>query len=291
MSLANVTANGNREVGANINASGQVAIANSFFSGTKAIKGSGNSRTFVGYGLQVVTPNSISLANVTANDNFLWGASLQAGRDVSIADSVFNANTTENPHFIDDTGLLVKSSGNVSLNNVQANDNRLIGATIEANGDVSINNSTFTNNKGTTLSSGGTPTFHGYGLNVITSGNIFINFVDASNNTLFGAHLEAGSDVVISDSQFNNETSGSTTDQTGRGLEIISGGNVFLSNVSLDSNQTFGANIQAGGLVFLDTVTATNNGLDGVDVQSNCTTVFLNAGNYANNGGYGLTRY
>lgn len=290
VSLASVTANGNRQVGTNINAGGQVAIANSFFSGSKAFVGKGPSSGFTGYGLQVVTPDSIALTGVTANDNFLWGASLQAGGDVSIADSIFNANTTNAPHFIDDTGLLVNSGGNVSLNNVQANDNRLIGATIEASGDVSINNSTFTNNKGVTLSSGGMPTFHGYGLNVITQGNIFVNFVNASNNTLFGAHLEAGKDVVVSDSNFNNQTSGSAIDQTGRGLEIISGGNVFLSNVSLDNNQTFGANIQAGnGIVILDTVTATNNGADGVDVQGNCTTVYLGDGNYSNNGGYGLS--
>src|SRR5512138_187883 len=274
VALASVSALGNREVGANINASGQVAIADSFFSGNKAFVGSGPTSGFKGYGLQVVTSDSIALASVTANDNFLWGASLQAGGDVTIADSVFNANTTEDPHFIDDTGLLIKSGSDVSLHNVQANDNRLIGATIEANGDVSINDSTFNNNKGTTLSAGGTPTFHGYGLKVVTPGNIYISLVDASNNSLFGAHLEAGRDVVVSDSGFNNETSGSATDQTGRGLEIISGGNVFLSSVSLENNQTFGANIQAGGMVFLGTVTATNNGTDGVDIQGNCNTVF-----------------
>jgi len=289
VSLAEVVANGNREVGANINSGGQVTIANSFFSGTKAFVGTGPSSGFKGYGLQIVTPDTITLASVTANDNFLWGASLQAGGSVLITDAIFNANTTADPHFIDDTGLLITSGGTVTLNNVQANDNRLIGATIEAAGDVRINNSTFNNNNGVTFGAGGTPTFHGYGLQVITQGGIFLNTVSASNNTLFGARLDAGQDVFVFGSNFSNQTSGSATDQTGRGLEVISAGNVFISGVVLDSNQTFGASIQADGDIFLDLVTATNNGSDGVVAQGSCTTVFLTGGNYSNNGGYGLS--
>ncbi len=100
---------------------------------------------FYGYGLQIVTPGIIDLDTVTASDNFLWGASLDAGGDVNIAKSTFNANTTNSPGFIDDTGLLVTSGGNVSLQEVLANNNRLIGATIDAAGDVSINNSSFSN--------------------------------------------------------------------------------------------------------------------------------------------------
>src|SRR5215212_2206875 len=224
VSLFNVLANTNREAGATINAGGRVSIGSSFFSDTKAMQGS----NFIGYGLQVVTPDAIDLDTVTANDNFLWGASLNAGGNVTINNSIFNANTTASPGFIDDTGLLVTSGGSVSINNSQASDNRLIGATVNATGDVSINNSTFTNNNGVTLDSAGTPTFHGYGLQVVTPGSIFINTVTASNNTLFGAHLDAGVDVFVSNSDFSNQTSGSATDQTGRGLEISSGGNVLL---------------------------------------------------------------
>jgi hypothetical protein len=299
VSLFQVLANNNREVGANINAAGRVTIVSSVFSGTKIIQGT---NTFLGYGLQVVTPDAIDLDGVTANDNFLWGASLNAGGDVTIANSIFNANTTASPGFIDDTGLLVTTSGNVSIDNIQANDNRLIGATINAVGNVSINNSTFTGNRGTTLDSAGTPTFHGYGLQVIsTAGSIFINLVDASNNNLFGAHLEAAGDVTISSNtnivvnpqvtvtSFSNNGTGSTSAVLGRGLEVISGGSVFLDTVTLDNNQTFGANIQAASDVFLDTVTATNNGTNGVEVQGNCTTLFLINGTYSNNGQYGLS--
>ncbi len=292
VALLNVSAVGNRQAGATIDAGGRVSINTAFFTGTKSFVGTGPSSGFQGYGLQIVTQDAIDLASVTASDNFLWGASLQAGGDVTIADSIFNANTTESPHFIDDTGLLITSGGSVALNNVQANDNRLIGAKIDAVKDVAINNSSFSSNNGITLSSTGGQTFHGYGLQVTTLGNIAVNMTTASDNALFGAHLDAGGDVAVSNSNFNNQISDPTvTDPTqqGRGLEIISGGNVFLSNVFVDNNQTFGANIQAGGDIYLDTVTATNNALNGVDVKGACTTVFLINGNYANNGGYGLS--
>jgi hypothetical protein len=125
-------------------------------------------------------------------------------------------------------------------------------------------------------------------LQVITPGNIFINGVTASGNTLFGAHLESGMDTLVSNSFFSSQTSGDAADQTGRGLEIISGGSTLLENVVIDGNQTFGANVQAGGDVFLDTLTVTNNGTNGIEVVTSCGNVFLTNGTYTGNGQYGL---
>jgi hypothetical protein len=285
VSLFQVLANENRQAGATIQAAGRVTIVQSEFSGTKAIVGS----DFLGYGLTVVSQDAIDLESVTANDNFLWGASLTAAGDVTIANSVFNANTTESPGFIDDTGLLVTSGANVFIINSHADDNRLIGAVIDAVGDVAISNSTFSSNNGVILDAAGNPTFYGYGLQVTTDGAITISGVTASGNTLFGAHLESGGDVTVINSDFSNQTSGDATTQTGRGLEIITAGNVFLDTVTLNNNQTFGADIQAGGDVFLDAVTASNNGTNGVVVETTCNTLFLIGGTYTNNGQYGLS--
>jgi hypothetical protein len=124
-------------------------------------------------------------------------------------------------------------------------------------------------------------------LQVTSDSNIFLNGVTASGNTLFGAHLEAAGDVSIRNSFFNNNTTGSATDALGRGLEVISGGSVFMNTVTLDGNQLFGANIQAPGDVFLDFITATNNGTNGVEVDAACT--FLNGGTFTGNGEYGLS--
>jgi hypothetical protein len=294
VSLLDVLANGNREVGANIVADGRVSIKGSFiggssFSGTTGLTNTtcpGQVGTFCGYGLQVVTPDSIDLQGVVANENFLWGASLNAGQNVNIVDSIFNANSTNSPAFIDDTGLLVTSGGSVSLNNVEANDNRLIGAVIDAVGDVSINNSRFSNNKGETIS-GSATTFHGYGLQVTSDGSIFLNGVTASGNNLFGAQLDAAGDVAVANSFFDNNTTGSLTDALGYGLGITSWQNVFMETVSLSGNQLYGANIQATGNAFLDFITATNNGTNGVEVDAACT--FLNGGTFTGNGEYGIS--
>lgn len=285
VSLFQVMADQNREEGATIDAVGRVTIVNSVFSGTKAVVGS----DFLGYGLTVVSQDAIDLDGVISSDNFLWGAMLTAAGDVTIANSTFNANTTEDIGFIDDTGLLVTSGGNVSIFNSHADNNRLIGATIKAAGDVAISDSTFSSNNGVTLDGSGNETFHGYGLQVITDGNISLNRVVASGNTLFGAHLESGMDVTVANSDFSSQTSGDGNPATGRGLEIITDGNVFLDSVTLNNNQTFGADIQAGGDVFLSNVTADGNGTTGVEVQTNCGTLFLIGGTYQNNGQYGLS--
>jgi hypothetical protein len=286
VSLFDVLANENREIGATINAGGPVAIsasvnpftgtATTSFSGTKIMQGS----TFLGYGLQVVTPGDIAITNVAANNNFLWGAALHAGGNVSLSESIFNANTTASPGFMDDTGLIVTSGGvlGVNINHIQANDNRLIGATINATHDVSILNSFFDNNNGVLVDSAGTQTFHGEGLLVVSGdstqsivGNINLTNVDASNNTLVGAHLEANGDVTISGSIFSNNTSsnnptGPAPTPLGSGLEIITDGNIFLTNV-----------------------TASGNELNGAEVQGNCTMLIVTGGTYSNNGQYGLS--
>ncbi|RPJ37732.1 MAG: hypothetical protein EHM35_06135, partial [Planctomycetaceae bacterium] len=157
---------------------------------------------------------------------------------------------------------------------------------IQAAGLVAIANSEFSNNRGLIISNGVT-TYFGYGLQVVAGETITLDAVTASNNRLFGAHLQAGSDVTVANSTFDSQSSGSATDLTGRGLEVIAGGTVTLSNVSVSNNQLFGANIQATGQnVFLNNVTANNNGTDGVQVAALCALV--TDGSYSGNGQYGL---
>jgi hypothetical protein len=294
VSLLDIIADGNREVGINVVADGRVSIGSSFigatsFSGMKSTTTTscpGSPSQFCGFGLQVTTPDSIDLQGVIGNDNFLWGANLNAGQDVNIVDSTFNANSTEVPTFIDDTGIFITAGGNVNLNNVTANDNRLYGASIDAVGNVSVNNSNFLSNNGETISASGATQYDGIGLQVNSDSSIFINNTNASGNSLFGANLSAGGDVAIANSVFSNTTTGVATAPLGVGLSVVSGQNVFIDTVTLDANQLAGADIQATGDVFLDFVTATNNGTNGVEVDANCT--FLNGGTFTGNAEYGL---
>jgi hypothetical protein len=286
VSLLNVLANGNREIGTKIVAGSQVTIGSSVFSGMKELVGPRNNPTqFLGYGLYVETPAEINIDSVTANDNFLWGASLNGGGAIAVRNSVFNANTTESPGFIDDTGLFITGGNIVTLQNVTANDNRLYGTQIDAVGTVSISGSTFNNNRGTMNTAGGN-TFHGHGMQITSDADIIINNTDASGNMLFGGELTAGGLVNIADSTFNNNSTGTDANAVGVGLKVISGGDTLLGNVVLDNNQTDGANIQAGGSVTLFNVTATNNGGNGVALQAACT--HLMGGTFTGNALYGL---
>lgn len=296
-SLFGVIADGNRFTGVNINSGGDVSIGNSDFSHTKHAELGGvsfyDTRLLVnasgvvysGYGLLVITPSTISLDNVTAGDNFLWGASLDAGGDIAISNSVFNSNTTAVPSFIDDTGLIINGGANVALDNVTASDNRLYGALIDATGTVSVSNSNFNNNRGVVTINGVT-SLNGHGLKVTSLADIFISNTNATNNMLFGGQLSAGGQVSVSNSNFSDNSTDPGQSAMGKGLDIVSAGNTSLANVVLNHNQTDGADIQAGGEIFLDVNTVTNNGMDGVAVKNSCTHVFQ--GEYSGNGQYGL---
>jgi hypothetical protein len=286
VSLLQILASGNREVGTNIVAGGAVSISGGVFNGTMEIVGTRRAPTeFLGYGLQVTTPGEINVDSVTANGNFLWGARLDGGGPIAVQNSIFNANTTETDGFIDDTGLFVYGDSIVSLFNVTANANRLYGTYIEAVGNVSINQSTFNNNRGIT-NTAGTDTFHGHGMYIDSDADILINNTTATGNSLFGGELIAGGQVAINNSTFSDTGTGSAANAVGQGLQITSGGNTNLAGVVLSNNEANGATIQAGGFAWLENVTATNNGGDGVSLQATCT--HLIGGTFSGNGGYGL---
>jgi hypothetical protein len=171
------------------------------------------------------------------------------------------------------------------LSKVQASDNRLFGAQITASGTVSVVDSVFNNNRGE-ITTGGTTTYHGHGLQVNSVGGIFLGNVTADNNMLYGAQLTSGGEVDISFSSFSNTSTGSSSNALGKGLEVNSGGDISLLNVVVNNNQTIGADLRATGDVTLNNVTATGNGSDGVLIQGVCTSV--NGGTFTGNGGYGL---
>jgi len=239
---------------------------NTFNSNQSVIVDPNQNVTFFGYGLTIVSDaGNIALNWVEGNFNQLWGADLK-GNNISISNSTFNNNISDSTRFIDDTGLLVESHGfSVSLNNVEANGNRLIGAKITSTSgaSVSINGSRFSGNAGITCSVNGCPPgsqeYHGYGLNVFTSGVISVNDTFASDNNLYGALLD-GSSVYVSNSTFDNNALGN------------------------------GLTIKATDIVELDNVTATDNGLNGVEVSttgSSCVNVI--GGTFTGNAQYGIS--
>jgi len=271
---------------------------------------------FLGYGLTVVSQGDISLSfcdrgrppadgctgeiiGVHADDNFLWGAWLD-GPNVFIENSTFNRNASDSTDFIDDTGLIIVTTGDAALDFVEANENRMIGADIHANGQVDIANSSFNDNFGTTLDTSNAETYWGCGLQVsgvpvggITVGviqncdpetlpaaSINLETVTADGNYLYGADLFASGDVNISGSSFSrNATPAEQADAQG-GLMVQSGGDVALDTVTVNDNGMFGADIVADGFIDIADSTFSNNlNGNGLSVKSTSAGEMINLTN------------
>ncbi|MBK9927676.1 MAG: hypothetical protein IPP66_20590 [Anaerolineales bacterium] len=249
--LFETNASFNEIFGADVKATGPVYIDRSTFSGNVSYSYSCKGKVATGgYGLKVVSQSEIIVNygdvpgdGIQANDNYEFGAYLE-GTNVKVGYSTFNNNGYGLKVVGHKTGA---NDGNVTLQSVNANNNKLFGADILADNSVTVNNSFFNGNKSYTYSCKGT-TYSGYGLKIVTTDGIYLTNVDASNNNLFGAHLD-GDRVYIFGGTFNNN--GSDAGNTGKGLEIISDTFVTMSDVYANNNQLFGANIQAGDDVSL----------------------------------------
>ena len=157
-------------------------------------------------------------------------------------------------------GLEVVSTGDVMLSNVSASNNELFGANIQTDdGTVTINNSVFSGNASYTSGTCGSNASQGYGLKVVTLGNI--NLVPGANGV------------------------GVTASDNGAEGAILEGNNVVVVNSSFMENGATGLTITST-IATLSNVTASNNGIDGAKV---CADVVSAIGNtFENNNRYGL---
>lgn len=249
VTLASIEANNNQLFGTSIQAAGNVVITNGFFSGNQGSYYL-NGWNYEGYGLQVVTNGNITLNSVTANDNYLYGARLE-GAVVKVSNGFFSENDSDWHEHSIGYGLQVVGTGDVTLSNITANKNQRWGADITTSGDVEVIDSFFNGNVSYTYSSGGEKTYYGYGLRIDSGDDVSLKNVEAMNNHLYGAHIEA-QDVAIDTADFSGNGSGDALDLTGYGLQVISDFNAALIRVTANNNQLYGADIAASGAVAIE---------------------------------------
>jgi hypothetical protein len=280
VTLAGVEASNNQVFGANVSTTGAVTITDSFFSGNKSYTYKCWTKSYNGgYGLQVVTTEDVKLDGVEASNNFFFGADIE-GADIEVLDSKFNFNSSGYENYPTGYGLQLGSTGAVNLDGIEANNNQWFGANVEAVDTVNVVNSIFNGNKSYKYYMHGAKGYHGYGLQVVTTGDITLDTVSTLNNNLFGTSLD-GASVTINGSNFNGNGSGVKGDnQVGKGLTIVSTGRVNLSNVNANNNLAYGANINAGG-----SVSITNSFFSG---QKAYVYDCKGKSKGANGGGYGL---
>jgi hypothetical protein len=191
------------------------------------------------YGLTVESQGNISLSNVQANGNedgygaFLNNA-LLAGKTVTISKSSFSGNQTY--------GLGVAAGGNITFNNILANDN--------VNGDgVWAANDGFGAYNISILSSLGANMFNRNGIagvDLITAGNIVISKATASNNTQYGFYLArppgaiSGKTFTLTCSNANYNATNLYVNNTGSTAVNVYLNGSGLTGFSIDDYNSFG---------------------------------------------------
>jgi hypothetical protein len=237
INLNNVNADSNYLFGADLTAGTTLSITDSTFSNNDAYTPHGFAE---GFGLDATANGNVSLTNVTANGNYLFGADITSTTGtLNLQTGNFSTNQT-------DSGLYASSSGLLTLNMVTASNNGSSGAVLDSSTNVEISNSTFNNNSGPIYAAGvevtspGTVTMSNVtananqddGVAISTNSNVYLNNIFADSNGWDGAYVDGQCTTVY-------VTNGSYTNNGfvlgGFGLEvdnslISSSGSPFFSN-------------------------------------------------------------
>jgi hypothetical protein len=237
INLSNVSADSNYLFGADLTAGTTLSIIDSTFSNNDVFTPHGFAE---GFGLDATANGNVSLTNVTANGNYLFGAGITSTTGTfNLQTGNFSTNQT-------DSGLYASSSGLLTLNMVTASNNGSSGAVLDSNANVEISNSTFNNNSGPIYAAGvevtspGTVTMSDVtananqddGIAISTNSNVYLNNIFADSNGWDGAYVDGQCTTVY-------VTNGSYTNNGfligGFGLEvdnslISSSGSPFFSN-------------------------------------------------------------
>ncbi|CAG1006828.1 hypothetical protein ANAEL_03461 [Anaerolineales bacterium] len=229
-------------------------------------------------GIEIVTYGTIILNNISANDNGLldeatggYGALLDNYSIGGLPKAVtLNGNNSFNNNY--SGGLKVTSAGTITLNNVNANDNKMgFGAYLDNQKPDGIGGVIVTNTAVPKPSFSGN--LGGDGLKILSNGNITLTEIIASDNNGFGAYLDNNYGAIPklvtlkNTNIFNNNTNG--------GLYVESSGSISISNLHAWENDGYGATLNNAWFGAVGTVTLAgynsfaNNHTDGLVISSN----------------------
>jgi putative surface-exposed virulence protein len=240
ITLTNIAIHDNGGFGAWLNnSSGTTATVT--INSTKYTNWSGNGS----YGLQIDSPGAVIVTWVDAYHSGTYGADINntyatgtAVPTVTITNSWFNNSQTS-------YGLNVNSKGNISLTNVDANNNAGYGANLNnlpGKGGVTItgpsadDRNTFDNNTA-------------FGLQVLSNGAVTVKYLQANDNDNYGANINNSTAitplaVTITTADFGNNSE----TIAGYGLSVQSIGAITLFEVFASSNGDSGLGITGNGM-------------------------------------------
>jgi hypothetical protein len=256
--LSNVTANANDQAG--FTTAG--TFLTSGLAGNISIDSSNFSSNYRD-ALQAVAGGSIDLSGVTANSNQITshtqaGTNLSAGTtgNISIDTSSFSSNGWD--------GLHATAGGAIDLNGVNADANQASGHTQAgaslASGptaDITIGSSSFSNN-------------HWDGLRAVAGRDIGLSGVTANGNDITG-HTQAGTWLASGITGNISIDTSSFSSNHWDGLQAVAGGNIGLTGVTANGNDTAGHSLAGTSLISgptgkltIDQSTFNSNGWDGL---------------------------
>jgi hypothetical protein len=242
-----------------------------------------------GNGLRVVSNQPVTVRHITARRNGRNGAIIQAyGRDgdVKVGHSYLGGNRY--------SGLVVRSTGEVTLRYNTANNNRFgSGVFVRADGRILAGYNTFNNNgwNGITARSQDrivlryiTACYNGnVGARVNSIGNVRVVYSDFCENKRSGVGIRSAGEVRVMDVDAN--------ENGGNGIRIWnqSGNDIFIENTIVTSNTTNGIGIHSAGFIDLTQITATGNSGNGVALYNQGGTgIDIITGTFSNNGENGI---
>ncbi len=262
VNLTNVKANNNYGSGASIdNSAGgifPVTISNSSFDH--------NNRTSLTplYGMMATTLSRVTLNGVTAQDNNGHGAQVISQRGVTINHSSFNWNYSDPDGGGGGIGLYVNgefAANAISMNSVQAHDNENSGVALFTKGTVTVTDLDAWNNT------------NGLEINTPESA-ITISNSSFNNNDFIGLHIRGTQSVTIDTIEANDNGSyGVDMDNCLLGMGTPCRGNGFVKIAGITpsyflDNGSKGLNILSGGAVTLTNFEASGNGSQGVYIKN-----------------------
>jgi hypothetical protein len=231
VSMADVTATGNKDEGVDINNTTSSASATVQIGGTNVFTGN------VGTGLRIFSDGNVDLNNVTAGAN--TGEGIRIENQSSTTNAAVTLTGTNNFTGNTSNGMYVISKGAITLSNVIATGSLADSGVILDNdetgavGGVTVTGSTFNQN-------------YDDGLNIRSRGLITLMDVVANQNRLDGANISndvgssaAGANVFVVRSTFNSNGDD--------GLYASSNLNVTLINVTAQSNRGDGVELFSDG--------------------------------------------
>lgn len=249
------------------NWSGAVSLSNLEFQGAVEAWGS----------VQVETDGDITVSDLSVSgntggagtilDNCVGAGACTGSGDILVTDSDFSSNTG--------TGLGTLSTGDVTIKNVTADNNTVVGLNLNTdNGNannVKLTDVTVTNSgndgihihdvDGNVTLKNITATDNGDGVEIDdTHGNVYGSNITATGNFNDGVDIDNTNGSVT----LSNVTASNNDDN---GFEIdYADGDIKLYCVTASNNDGDGVNIDTNGNVIIKCSTVTDNGEDGVDI-------------------------